>query len=794
VARWFVFAVLATMFAASECTRAQERPFTVKDDIEMARFSDPYPLPSDPGSSDAKRSPDGKHFAIVMTRGLLESDMLESSILIFDTAKPKSSFASDTHELKFTHRTIATIASYPAQATIQAYPSLILDMRWCSDSSCVYFRAPDTHGTFRIYEANLGGTGARAITSAGYSVMQYDVSPERLVYRAVKADEGHICHDHASMPDSEAVTGKSLDNILFSRSRLPGFDTHTTALWTSTRRRGVYVTALVPGSAIRSGGLPSNYFSPLSISLDGRRVVELTPVSEIPKAWSAYDPVEEHLRLRPNDPGELGDDNPIRPERYTMVDLATGKMVPLIDGPNGYALGYRLPDMVVWSRDSLHLLVTDTFLPLPDEAGSARTERLRPCAVASVELHGMGVSCLTFRGANPIWDDFHVQKISFGDSDNEALLHVSQSQQGRMVQSYQYRDGCWELLKTRPIGQVPDGVASGKDVANQNIRVVVKQTLNDPPTLWAVDKRAQADEEIWEPNPQFAHLQFGNVSVYDWKDKNGRDWAGGLVKPVGYVSGRRYPLVIQIYMFYGDQFMTDGTAPTAYAARELASAGFVVLQIQKDMKPPLDEAEAQEHLEAMRSAIEYLSTDGLIDPHKVGVVGFSWTCWYVENALIKAPNLFAAATIADGIDHSYMDYHLFAVDSVWMKEQEDKITGAEPFGEGLKRWFEMSPGFHLDQIQTPLRIEAIAPISILQEWEIYSSLRMQNKPVDLIYFPAGTHIHQRPLERLASQQGNVDWFRFWLQGYEDLDPSKHSEYLRWEKLRVEQDPLAAENP
>ena len=106
----------------------------------------------------------------------------------------------------------------------------------------------------------------------------------------------------------------------------------------------------------------------------------------------------------------------------------------------------------------------------------------------------------------------------------------------------------------------------------------------------------------------------------------------------------------------------------------------------------------------------------------------------------------------------------------------------------------MSPGFHLDQIQTPLRIEAIAPISILQEWEIYSSLRMQNKPVDLIYFPAGTHIHQRPLERLASQQGNVDWFRFWLQGYEDLDPSKHSEYLRWEKLRFEQDPLAAENP
>jgi hypothetical protein len=77
-------------------------------------------------------------------------------------------------------------------------------------------------------------------------------------------------------------------------------------------------------------------------------------------------------------------------------------------------------------------------------------------------------------------------------------------------------------------------------------------------------------------------------------------------------------------------------------------------------------------------------------------------------------------------------------------------------------------------------------MSILGEWEIYSSLRMQNKPVDLIYFPNGTHIHQKPLERLESQQGNVDWMRFWLQGYEDPDPTKAAQYKRWEQLREQQ--------
>jgi hypothetical protein len=60
---------------------------------------------------------------------------------------------------------------------------------------------------------------------------------------------------------------------------------------------------------------------------------------------------------------------------------------------------------------------------------------------------------------------------------------------------------------------------------------------------------------------------------------------------------------------------------------------------------------------------------------------------------------------------------------------------------------------------------------------------MQRKPVELVYFPQGQHILQRPLERLASQQGNVDWFRFWLKNEEDPAAFDASEYTRWRKMR-----------
>jgi hypothetical protein len=86
-------------------------------------------------------------------------------------------------------------------------------------------------------------------------------------------------------------------------------------------------------------------------------------------------------------------------------------------------------------------------------------------------------------------------------------------------------------------------------------------------------------------------------------------------------------------------------------------------------------------------------------------------------------------------------------------------------------------------VQAPVRLETIRWDSVLEAWEIYSSLRQQNNPVDLIYMPSGQHILQKPLERYASQQGNVDWFRFWLQGHEDAKSSKRDQYLRWRNLK-----------
>jgi len=47
---------------------------------------------------------------------------------------------------------------------------------------------------------------------------------------------------------------------------------------------------------------------------------------------------------------------------------------------------------------------------------------------------------------------------------------------------------------------------------------------------------------------------------------------------------------------------------------------------------------------------------------------------------------------------------------------------------------------------------------------------------------------------MASQGGSVDWFRFWLQDYEDPDPTKTEQYARWRELRKLQEESEKKSP
>jgi hypothetical protein len=68
--------------------------------------------------------------------------------------------------------------------------------------------------------------------------------------------------------------------------------------------------------------------------------------------------------------------------------------------------------------------------------------------------------------------------------------------------------------------------------------------------------------------------------------------------------------------------------------------------------------------------------------------------------------------------------------------------------------------------------------------ELFARLTRSTTPVDLYAFPQEAHNKFLPRHRLAVFERNLDWFRFWLQGYEDPDPAKAAQYVHWRAMRV----------
>lgn len=757
--------------------------FSVVDDISMVRFNEPSADANAQEIESNLYSPDHTHVAILTTRGILSSNEVESSVEVFDLVTVRD-FLHNLDQAAPRPRVIATIRATPVGERTAPFAAIIKSIRWSEDSRKLYFLAQNMQGGYQIYEANQNGRSLRALSPGDWNVDRFDVASDTIAYTASRLDNPIPGLGSKRNRDAVDVTGYRIQDILF-RKQMQSFAAVPFSMFTLNVTQKHPMPHRVQSYSVTDTSV-FLYFLPFRLAPDGKKLVSVEPLTgEIPKSWEQYDPLPgfEHRRMRSDDPDLLKAENVLRPRRYVVIDLESGRITPLVSTPNAEPLGYFSDaNLAAWSKDDARVLVTNVFLPADISSASSAPLHTNACVVASIDLPSHQTHCFYFYDRSNSFNPGSVTGVRFGHDLNAVLIDTTLDPQHTRTVAFHFRNGIWDCNATGPSAATSKALENFTPSSN-GVQVFVRQALNDVPTLWTRDLNTHTERVLWNPNPQLLQREFGEASVLRWFDRTGKEWIGGLLKPVGYVPGHRYPLVLQMYQFRENEFITDGTDPSAFAARQFASVGFVVLQIRKQPNVLSDE-DAKTSLAGFQGAIETLWEDGLTERDKVGVVGFSWTCWYAENALVNAPHLFAAATIADGFDNSYMQYLLFGPGSSNARDQMDRIRGTAPFGEGMKRWLAESPGFHLDKVQTPVRIEAINPGSVLQEWELYASLYMQHKPVDLIYFPTGTHIHQTPSERLESQQGNIDWMRFWLQGYEDPDSSKREQYALWRKLRL----------
>lgn len=626
----FLMAVTAPTQAQSDRLHA----FSVKDSIEMVRFSDPS---ASELNSPVKFSPDGKHFAVVTSRGILSSNSVESTLWLYET-KAVESFAENAVSRSAPQPTkIADVIAVPQVIATTPYESMITALRWSHDSRTLYFLAQDAVGNRRLSSVDILRHQTRTLTRSGYDVYQYALSRDTVVFGALRSLRVEDHDERFVRNGGYAVAGIPLEDLLLKDEKF------------SMVARQVWVLHLDTGNVSRLPQLDENQHftadttdSALALSPDGNFAVLLTPVKEIPESWAKYQPAsgQEHQRIAPNDLRRISsaDLDFNRLVEFSIANLHNGSSHPL-GAPMARQLGYFSKSKAEWSSDGKRVLLTNTFLPLtPVIAGSQ--ERERPCVAVLVTVATMHLSCIAFYKSTPQFSDVlggsQLKDASFRESDGDVALLTGRYEGIQQIRRYRYDSQGWQIVSVTGVDLREGGTFDQIAEAERRLpRVSIHQSLNDPPTLQVATGQPTGSALLWNPNPQLGRMSFGETTVFRWKDRHGYEWTGGLVKPVGYVSGKRYPLVIQMYQFHDKEFMTDGMATTAMAARPLASVGIMFLQITKKFHT-FDQTEMADHLEGMLSAVDTLDRDGLVDPAKVGLIGFSASCPYVEYALIKS--------------------------------------------------------------------------------------------------------------------------------------------------------------
>jgi hypothetical protein len=728
---------------------------TVADDIAYTHFIPDGYSAGFTGSEGIMFSPDGEFLAVLTAQGRLDLNQVEESLRFFRRKDIEDFLASP-------EQTQGPTAIWVI--TRQGKKEPISRFKWLPDSSGVALLEHTENEVDRILVADLRQKSIATLPGEVSYFDGFDVA-DRSHYVYVAIDETarrelQQKREAESRAAMTVYTGPDAWDYLLPNS--PGV---------MRRQLGnrKHLVAVVDGkqSVVKHDGVPLTVgdfdSGTLALSRDGKWLVTKLHAKAIPQCWERL-----YLPPYPSSP-----DNNIHAGgsvfEYVRIDLATGEVQPLTGAPISDEAGWASQGSgePVWSNDGTAVLLPGTFIQSKDGKPT------RPC-VAVVEVVSNTASCVEELkgrpGPNlPPEKGYHwVWSLHFvaGDRNHVQVNYMKPDESDTGTIEYaQTRSGAWQLTSHNLGGM--------RQIGRDGLHVKIDQHVDRPPVLMAL--KGTKSGVVWNPNPQFKDVDLGQVKIYKWKSKDGKDWKGGLYLPSAYQPGTKYPLVIQTHGFSESWFTPSGGHPTAFAARELAAAGIAVLQIGGGENCPVghpDEASCE--VAGFESGARQLAADGIVDLKKIGYIGFSRSCWYGMEFLTNGPLSLKAALLADGSMAGYFEFILNGYDF------RNEI-GTSPYGEGQQTWIKRAPGFHLDKVTAPVLISAEKDAAVGM-WEPYAGLRYLKKPVELELMNTDEHVITNPVERMASQGLSVDWFRFWLQDFEDPNPAKADQYKRWSEL------------
>jgi dipeptidyl aminopeptidase/acylaminoacyl peptidase len=304
--------------------------------------------------------------------------------------------------------------------------------------------------------------------------------------------------------------------------------------------------------------------------------------------------------------------------------------------------------------------------------------------------------------------------------------------------------------------------------ANGKVLAFVATSLTKPTELFVANADGTGERKltgfndavnadvVWSDAERFTYRSVGDLEIEGW-----------LMKPYGYESGKKYPMVIYIHggphSAYGEGWFDE--------FQNLAAQGMFVLFTNPrgssgygaDFTYSTRGRWGMEDYEDIMKAVDIVAARPDVDSTRMGATGGSYGGFMTTWIATKTNRFKAIQTDRTITDWTY-----------WYGSSDAQgLTEFEFYGkpwDNQALYDTLSPIRYVNKVKTPMLIvqseeDHRTPMGSAEIW--FMSLKKQGVPVELIRYPRSNHDMSRTGEPwlLVDRLGRLrQWFGHWLQG------------------------------
>ncbi|UTX48866.1 S9 family peptidase [Chryseobacterium sp. MA9] len=305
--------------------------------------------------------------------------------------------------------------------------------------------------------------------------------------------------------------------------------------------------------------------------------------------------------------------------------------------------------------------------------------------------------------------------------------------------------------------------------------VYVEESLHFPPRIVYKEIGKEKGNILFQSNVHDKISASIRREVISFNNREGTALKGLLYYPIGYIEGKKYPIVVHIYEVQSrnpNQYLSPlNNFPVGFSIRKLLEEGYFVY-LPDIVNGPSGVGKSA--LDCVESSLDVLKTHTDVDLTNVGLIGHSFG-GYRANFIAGNSNRFKtyiSGAGASDLTRMYFSYNETSSTPFYWQFEEGQYNMHAAFAENKKLYMDNNPIENVHKVNAPMLLwTGMEDKRIVwdQTMEFYIGLKRNKKDVVALFYPGEAHVFTIGSKAEKDLALRIqDWWDYFLKGKRDI--------------------------